>query len=96
MKKIFIYRISSLDINADNIACIEAPVGAEFLSVQYQPWSTTIAVWMLVDPSISNTETHKFLIVGTGWDVDSESNKVYRGTVQMPDTQTVWHIFELV
>jgi hypothetical protein len=63
------------------------PKGAKPLHVNHQG---TSMVWALVDDSRSMV-THKFNIVGTGWDLEDIEGE-YLGTVHEPNG-FVWHVF---
>jgi hypothetical protein len=90
MKKIYRYRISSLD--HDSITCLEIPWGAEVLTVQEQLGE--LSLWMLVDPDHNKIE-RKFVVRWTGHPIKESKNgyDVYIATVQHSDGM-VYHVFE--
>lgn len=66
------------------------PTGADILSAQAQ--GDQLMLWAKVDTGLSH-EARKIVIIGTGNPI--ETNLVrYVGTVQMPNRQLVWHVFE--
>jgi len=74
---------------AENI--IEVPIEGEILSVQNQ--NNKIVLWMKINTK-NKIEKRRFIIFGTGQNIDTFSeNIIYIGTVQM-STLLVWHVFE--
>lgn len=68
------------------------PVGAVILSVQTQNGAPTM--WALVDDEATE-ETRRFIMFGTGWPIQLETERLrFIGTVQVPGG-LVWHYFEL-
>lgn len=83
--KVFKYPIDLREWNY-----IDMPIGAKILSLQVQ--ADVPCIWALVEPDMEH-QTRKFLVVGTGHEVDPGSSK-FIGTVQMANG-LVWHIFEI-
>lgn len=71
---------------------LEIPKGAHILSVHVQDGS--VCMWAKVDPT-ADTESRKFMVVGTGDDIPAEST-IFIGTVLMHDAALVFHVFELI
>ena len=81
-----IYKYQLPTSNTDTVAM---PKGAQILCVQVQ--KDTPYIWALVDPDLP-TETRRFSIYGTGWDITSPPGK-YVGTFQLA-SGLVFHVFE--
>lgn len=75
---------------------VEMPKGAQILCIDYQDGAPTM--WAMVDRD-ADTETRRFHVIGTGWDVPEGG--VYRGTCFEREATTgfpngfVWHIWEV-
>jgi hypothetical protein len=69
---------------------IEAPLGAQFLSCQFQ--GHKICAWMLVDPNESRRVTIAYAILPTGGKHRLPRSATHWATLQDEDG-LVWHIF---
>lgn len=73
---------------------IEVPVGAKIVHAAKQA-NQRPAIWAIVDSEQKATEKRKILVVGTGWDLNGETEGkqvAHLGTfVHEP---YVWHVFE--
>lgn len=67
---------------------IEMPLDAKILTIQMQ--GNEPHIWALVNPK-NETETRKFVIIGTGHNFDDNTFK-YVNTYQ--EGPFVWHVFE--
>lgn len=77
------------------ITYIDVPKGASILNVGVDPHSHFIpCFWAFVDPEVE-TETRKFLLVGTGEPLDENMGEelIYYGTVTT--NEYAWHICEI-
>lgn len=73
---------------------LSLPAGAEILSVQLQDDTPTI--WALVHTDATHI-TRRFLVTGTGWDIDREvSHRPLRHVGTWQDNGFVWHLFEVL
>lgn len=70
---------------------IDAPEGAEFLSVQLQ--GEAPVVWALVDPK-RGTVGRKLISISTGDPIAAASLGRFLGTYQLHGGNRVWHVFE--
>lgn len=90
-------RVYKYSIEIDGYTSINMPIGAEILSVGYQPHcgEDFIQIWALTetDPNI-NLEKRKFRVAGTGHDID-EPNLTYIGLVSIQNGRLVFHVFEI-
>lgn len=66
------------------------PTGAEIIHTHEQ--FGAICLWAIVDPA-ADTETRRFLIYGTGWEMPDEPG-TYIGTIHMHGSALVFHVFE--
>lgn len=85
MKTIFKYPLAITDSQA-----VLMPIGAEFLSVQFQ--GEDLCLWALVDPNAKKI-AQTFWIVGTGHPVPASEYLKFIGTAQQFGGKLVWHIF---
>jgi len=70
---------------------ISMPKGAQILSVQ--PKQREHYMWAMVDPKETEMESRRFIIIGTGWDVDiSDMEITFIASLVQGDF--VWHLFE--
>lgn len=94
---IYKYVINPAEIRADNTFCISCPPRTQILTVQHQSWINQTCIWAVINKDfVSETPViRKFQLVGTGWPFDSQ-NRVYLGTVQLPDSELVFHYFEVI
>lgn len=67
------------------------PRGAKVLSVQVQ--NGVPCIWALVDP-VEPVEMRRFLLVGTGHEIECTDGLSFIGTFQMRDGELVFHLFE--
>jgi len=73
---------------------LELPKGAHILNFDNQ--HETPALWCEVDPD-AETETRKFLLVGTGHPIKYPKEKrIHLGTVQFQNGHFVGHLFEII
>ena len=78
--------------NLNETTTLDLPEESQVLSVGAQ--GDFICLWVLVDPDNPKTP-RTFRFYGTGWDIkESIENLFYIGTVQMPYTGFVFHVFE--
>jgi hypothetical protein len=86
MKKVFKYAVPMADYFT-----LEAPKGAEFLSVQLQ--GPEVQVWARVDPD-AYVATYQFAVHGTGHKLSEFSeNAPFIGTFQLHGGALVFHLF---
>jgi len=86
------YRIYKYDLaSRGHIGAIgiDLPLAAKLLSVKMQ--NDRITLWAIVDPDIG-TETRRFWVLGTGWEIPKEVALEPLDTVIDP-LGYVWHIF---
>lgn len=86
MKTVYKYKLSSpLGI----ITKVSLPKGSTVLSAGFQ--ANDFYIWALVDTE-QPTEVRKFIVYGTGWEIDEDNvcpiDTVFQGPY-------VWHIFEV-
>lgn len=70
---------------------ITLPIDRNFLSVQCQD-ENHLVFWWDINPD-SEKEKIEIVIRGTGEPFQHSLNETYLGTVQMPETGMVWHVF---
>lgn len=85
MNAVWKYPISLIDY-----VSVEMPRGAQVLSAQIQRGFLTL--WALVDTD-ARLEVREFRIFGTGEYIDD--NLKFIATIQLPETELVFHIFEI-
>ena len=87
MKKIFKYQLDIVDEQY-----IDLPVGSEAISVVNQ--HDVVMLYVKVDDEAEATSKVKFLIKGTGHDLDfKEEEYRFLGTVVTLGGMYVWHVF---
>lgn len=69
---------------------IEMPSGAEILSIQVQ--NNIPCIWALVNTETVMIDNKRFLLVGTGHDIDVVDELKFIGTFQLD--KLVFHLFE--
>jgi hypothetical protein len=72
---------------------IEMPRGAQVLSADNQGGS--LCMWALVDPA-EPLEARRFLLAGTGHELERAEELRFVGTLQMYGGKLVFHLFERV
>lgn len=72
---------------------IELPIDAEILTVQAQ--KDEVCIWVKLDPDKPKVY-RTFAVFGTGWNIVSNANLKYIGTVQFLNGDLVYHVFEWV
>ncbi len=70
---------------------IALPKGSTILTVQIQ--RGTPCLWALVDPTKLQEKRH-IRIAGTGHPIIEKEASRYIGTVQMLESDLIWHVFE--
>ena len=71
---------------------VEMVKGARVLTVQIQ--REIPCIWAVVNPDEKETETHHFVIIGTGHKNEDINNLTYIGTVHQLNGVLIWHVFE--
>jgi hypothetical protein len=91
MKTIWKYELKIADTET-----VIMPKGASILCVQIQ--YVTPCVWALVDPEEEEGEEHHFEMFGTGFNIREKAGikRKYIGTIQIPNTGLVFHLFERI
>lgn len=79
--------------NLETKTTLDLPENAWVLSVGAQ--GNSICLWVAVDTDAPTKVSRTFRFYGTGWSIEeSTENLFYIGTVQMPYTGFVFHVFE--
>lgn len=86
MRKIFKYPLETVGLQE-----VEIPEDAQILSVQEQ--HGFLCLWALVDPD-KTKEKKRIFLAGTGHPISEDIDLKFIGTVQVPQTDLVWHLFE--
>mgnify|MGYP007100133200 CR=1 FL=1 len=68
------------------------PPSAEILDIGVQDGE--IVLWYSFDPEEEHSEHHYFSVVGTGWDVPSDSGKFWTHMKTVQNGAYVWHIYK--
>lgn len=85
MKKIFKYGVGEPGSEVK----LSLRVGAKVVHFDVQ--NDQLFIWVLLDPTVMVTVIRMFQVLGTGWDIPSDSE--YVATVL--HNQFVWHLFEV-
>jgi hypothetical protein len=72
---------------------LELPASAEVLSVQNQ--NEKICMWVKLETDYPKVQ-RMFAVLGTGWEVESNHDLLFIGTVQLNHGIYVFHVFEMV
>lgn len=72
---------------------VTMPEGAEILTVQNQ--KEQVCLWAKVDPNATKV-VRTFAVYGTGWEVITNAEFRYIGTVQLEAGDLIYHVFEWV
>lgn len=92
MHAVYKYALTSGRFHASE--SIQLPEDAEFLDVQWQ--GNALTLWFLVDPSNPPVERYFFLAAtGVKYPALDEGDAEYLGTVQVPSSGMVVHLFEI-
>ena len=82
--------------NGPAVACLQIPVGAQFLRVDSQ--HNLPVIWFLVEPN-APTEAKAFAVVMTGQNFTpggtGPGSLCYKGTAQLHGGSFVLHVFEV-
>ena len=89
MKRVYKYPL----LYVDKVQEIELPPHSEVLHVEMQ--HGRLCMWALVDTDVKTTFTRRFIVRGTGHDIDPAFDLRHVGTLMHHDGQLVWHIFEV-
>ena len=89
MKRIYKYQIQPTEL--EDQVTVSMPVGAKVLSVQVQ--KGIVCLWVLINTKEKVDEFREFNVVGTGHDIDFNTNK-FVGTFQLMEGNLVFHLFE--
>jgi hypothetical protein len=71
---------------------IQLPISAEILSVQNQ--NEKICIWVKLETDALKIN-RMFAVLGTGWEVESDYDLWFIGTVQLNHGILVFHVFEM-
>lgn len=90
-------RIYKYELKMTGLNKIKMPVGANVLSVGLDP-ADKLCIWALVNSEETKEDVRKFMVAGTGWDLQDEFSKYlpanFLGTVrQQPYMLHIWEVF---
>ena len=84
-----------LDANKD-VNQVTMPGGAIIVHVHEQ--NNEPCLWAIVDTSMTTVRRHRFVVVGTGREIDAEAyangSLVYRGTAHLDGGRVIAHVLE--
>ena len=91
MRRVYKYPL----LFVDKVQEIELPQGAVPLHVEVQ--NGRLCLWaLLVDTNTKTTIVRRFIVRGTGHDIDPTLNLQPVSTLMHHDGKLVWHIFEVM
>ena len=90
MRRVYKYSLFFVD----KVQEIELPSHAEVLHVEMQ--GGRLCMWALVDTNTKTTIVRRFIVRGTGHDIDPAFFLRHVSTLMHHDGQLVWHIFEVI
>ena len=90
MRRVYKYSLFFVD----KVQEIELPSHAEVLHVEMQ--GGRLCMWALVDIDAKTTIVRRFIVRGTGHDIDPTLNLQHVSTLMHHDGKLVWHIFEVM
>lgn len=86
-----VYKYSLCNLGSPGEYHVTVPKGAKLLRVGKQHGG--LYLWAIVETNITERETIKFLVAGTGQELHGWWNLTYIDTIF--DGEYVWHVFDL-
>ncbi len=84
--------IYKYELQMTSVQHLELPLACRILKMDVQHQRPFL--WCWVDTEVA-TETRRFVLVGTGHEIDNPLELTYIDSIQVMDGALVWHLFEV-